>query len=64
MARGGAGEFFEAQPPSYRRAVTWWVPSAKKEETRMRRARALIELSAKGELIPQFLRRAVSPVRR
>jgi uncharacterized protein YdeI (YjbR/CyaY-like superfamily) len=54
--RPRAQRFFESQTPSYRRAATWWVVSAKKEETRLKRARTLVELSAQGELIPQFLR--------
>jgi uncharacterized protein YdeI (YjbR/CyaY-like superfamily) len=53
-----ARKFFLAQTPSYRRAATWWVLSAKKEETRLKRARTLIELSARGGLVPQFLRPA------
>jgi uncharacterized protein YdeI (YjbR/CyaY-like superfamily) len=52
-----ATRYFEQQAPSYRRAAIWWVISAKKEETRLERARRLIELSAKGEWIPQFIRR-------
>src|SRR3954470_23999541 len=28
-----AWSFFEAQPPSYRKMATWWVMSAKREET-------------------------------
>jgi uncharacterized protein YdeI (YjbR/CyaY-like superfamily) len=57
LARNAAArKFFLAQIPSYRRAATWWVLSAKKEETRLKRARALIELSARGKQIPQFLR--------
>jgi uncharacterized protein YdeI (YjbR/CyaY-like superfamily) len=52
-----ASAFFNAQTPSYRRAATWWVISAKKEETRTQRARRLVELSTAGELIPQFLRK-------
>ena len=55
-ANPAARRFFASQAPSYRRAATWWVLSAKKEETRLRRARTLIELSGKGKLIPQFLR--------
>jgi uncharacterized protein YdeI (YjbR/CyaY-like superfamily) len=55
-ANAAARRFFERQAPSYRRAATWWVVSAKKEETRLKRARTLIELSARGKLIPQFLR--------
>src|SRR5207302_443189 len=59
LARNAAArKFFLAQIPSYRRAVTWWVLSAKKEETRLKRARALIELSARSKQIPQFLRPA------
>jgi uncharacterized protein YdeI (YjbR/CyaY-like superfamily) len=58
LARNAAArKFFDTQPPYYKRAATWWVISAKKEETRMKRARALIDLSAAGEWIPQFLRR-------
>ena len=29
-----AWAWFQAKPPSYRRPATWWVMSAKKEETR------------------------------
>ena len=38
-----AWEFFQAQPISYRRPALWWVVSAKREETRARRLRTLIE---------------------
>ena len=41
-------EFFNAQPPGYRRVATYWVTSAKKEETRARRLDTLIEDSANG----------------
>jgi uncharacterized protein YdeI (YjbR/CyaY-like superfamily) len=51
-----AKKFFDAQAPSYRRAASWWVISAKKDESRLRRANTLIGLSAKGKWIPQFLR--------
>jgi uncharacterized protein YdeI (YjbR/CyaY-like superfamily) len=50
-----AHRFFSHQTPSYRRAATWWVISAKKDETRKQRAESLIELSAQGRQIPQFL---------
>jgi uncharacterized protein YdeI (YjbR/CyaY-like superfamily) len=43
-----AWKFFEAQPPSYRRVATWWVISAKKEETRAKRLERLIADSAAG----------------
>lgn len=58
LARNAAANrFFKQQTASYRRAATWWVISAKKEETRLKRARTLIELSRSGKLIPQFVRR-------
>ena len=40
-----AWEFFYAQPPSYRKAVGWWVVSAKQEPTRLKRLQKLIEES-------------------
>lgn len=43
-----AWDFFQSQPPGYRRTATWWVVSAKKDETRARRLRQLIEDSAAG----------------
>ena len=55
-----AWKFFEAQAPSYRRTVAYWISSAKQYETRKRRLEKLIEHSKKGERIPQF----VSPSRR
>jgi uncharacterized protein YdeI (YjbR/CyaY-like superfamily) len=45
-ARRKAWEFFNAQPPSYRRVAIYWISSAKKEETRARRLATLIEDSA------------------
>jgi uncharacterized protein YdeI (YjbR/CyaY-like superfamily) len=56
--------FFEAQPPSYRRMTTFWVMSAKKEETRARRLRALVECSEKGAWIPPLRWAANAPGRR
>ena len=38
--------FFEAQPPGYRRTITWWVMSARQEDTRDRRLAKLIVSSA------------------
>jgi len=43
--------FFQAQPPWYRRTATWWVVSAKREETRAKRLATLIEDSAAGRPI-------------
>jgi uncharacterized protein YdeI (YjbR/CyaY-like superfamily) len=57
-----AHRFFAHQAPSYRRAAIWWVISAKKEETRRQRAEKLIELSAQGRQIPQFLATAAAVV--
>jgi uncharacterized protein YdeI (YjbR/CyaY-like superfamily) len=51
-----AWDFFTAQPAGYRTMAVWWVVSAKKEETRLRRLATLIEDSAHG--------RAVGPLRR
>ena len=44
-----AWKFFQAQPPYYRKMMTWFVISAKTEETRLKRLARLIEASAKGE---------------
>jgi len=48
-----AWKFFAAQPPSYRRTASWWVLSAKKEETRAKRLKLLIEASGEGKRLPQ-----------
>ena len=55
-----AWTFFEAQPPSYRKTATFWVMSAKRDETRERRLTALIERSHNRERLPHL----VSPSRR
>ena len=49
-----AWKFFTAQPPGYRRIVTHWVMSAKREETRARRLAILIADSAAGRRIKQL----------
>ena len=43
-----AWEFFSAQPASYRKIAFWWVISAKREATRMKRAAELVTDSAAG----------------
>lgn len=48
-ANRAAWEFFRAQAPSYQRTATWWVVSAKKEDTRRRRLEALIAATARGK---------------
>ncbi|MGH9388643.1 MAG: YdeI/OmpD-associated family protein, partial [Vicinamibacteria bacterium] len=52
-----AWKTFQAQPSWYRRTVTWWVVSAKKEETRLKRLEQLIDDSAKGRTLPQLTRK-------
>lgn len=47
-ANPAAWEFFQSQPPSYRRTATAWVVSAKREATRRRRLATLIEDSQNG----------------
>jgi uncharacterized protein YdeI (YjbR/CyaY-like superfamily) len=44
-----AWKFFQSQPPSYVRAVTWWVISAKRPETREKRLSKLIEICECGQ---------------
>lgn len=44
-----AWEFFQAQPPFYRKTVGWWVVSAKQEETRRKRLEKLAQVSARRE---------------
>ena len=48
-----ASNFFEKQPPSYRKIIGWWIISAKKDETRMARLAKLISESAKGKRLFQ-----------
>jgi uncharacterized protein YdeI (YjbR/CyaY-like superfamily) len=59
-ANGKAWDFFQSQPPWYRRTCTFWVVSAKKEETRQRRFGILLAESARGELIKPLRRPSVS----
>jgi len=47
-AKARAWTFFQAQPPGYKRMAAFWVMGAKKEETRERRFRQLLDDSAKG----------------
>ncbi len=50
-AHKAAWGYFQAQPPGYRKTLTWWVVSAKKEETRQKRLATLIEASAEGRRV-------------
>jgi len=47
----GAWEYFQTYPPYLKKTVSYWVMSAKKEETRLARLQRLIESSARGERI-------------
>ncbi len=47
-----AWKCFQQEAPSYRRLATYWVMSAKREETRLRRLKVLIASSAAGLRIP------------
>jgi uncharacterized protein YdeI (YjbR/CyaY-like superfamily) len=51
-ANARAWAFFQARPPGYRHLATWYVMSAKKDETRLRRIDQLIALCAKERLLP------------
>ena len=47
-----AWSYFKSTPPSYQKPCTWWVMSAKRESTRLRRLNVLISSSEKKETIP------------
>jgi uncharacterized protein YdeI (YjbR/CyaY-like superfamily) len=53
-----AWDFFQAQPPSYRKAAFWWVVSAEREETKEKRLSQLIDDSASGRTVPPLTRLA------
>jgi len=55
-ASAPAWAFFQSQPPGYRRIATWFVMSAKKDETRLKRLTTLIALSEKGRRLPMLER--------
>jgi uncharacterized protein YdeI (YjbR/CyaY-like superfamily) len=57
QANRKAWAHFEARAPSYRKAVLWWIVSAKQEATRQRRLALLIEHGERGALLYQFSRR-------
>lgn len=54
IVRGNAEAWadLKARPPWYRRTTAWWIVSAKKEETRLKRLTILIEHCARGIAIP------------
>lgn len=55
-SRKDAWEYFQSLPKSIWKPSIWWVATAKKEETRLRRLEQLIDYSSKQEILPQFLR--------
>jgi uncharacterized protein YdeI (YjbR/CyaY-like superfamily) len=51
-----AWAFFQAQAPWYRRTASFWVMSAKQDETRLRRLQLLISCSEREKTIPALTR--------
>ena len=49
-----AWKYFSEQAPSYRRVAIYWVVSAKRPETRVRRLKTLIEDSDEGRRLAQY----------
>ena len=49
-----AWEFFQSQPPYYRKLATGWVVSARREETRDKRLKQLIEDSSAQRRLANF----------
>jgi len=58
-AKTEAWSFFQSQPPWYRRTSTYWVVSAKKEKTRIKRLAILIDCSRRKQNIPTLDRDAL-----
>ena len=56
-----AWDFFQAQPPGYRKTSTYWVMSAKQEPTRLRRLDQLIADSENGRRIDRLTPRVRKP---
>jgi uncharacterized protein YdeI (YjbR/CyaY-like superfamily) len=46
-----AWEFFQGQPPGYRKTIIWWVMGAKQEATRIRRFGILLRASRAGKRV-------------
>jgi uncharacterized protein YdeI (YjbR/CyaY-like superfamily) len=59
-ANADAWDYFQAQAPWYRRTAAYWVMSAKREATRLRRLDALIADSAAGRSIGPLTRPGTS----
>ena len=56
QANAKAWAFFESQPAGYRKMATWWVISAKREDTRNRRLATLISDSGNQLRLKQLRR--------
>jgi uncharacterized protein YdeI (YjbR/CyaY-like superfamily) len=53
-ANNKAWKFFQTRPAWYRRTASWWVISAKKEETRLKRLAQLIDDCEHGRTLAQL----------
>lgn len=54
-----AWKFFQSQPPWYQRTSSYWVISAKKQATRIKRLGSLIDCCARKQKIPTLNRDAL-----
>ena len=54
---------FDAFPPSSRRAYLYWVASAKRPETRVKRIRAVVELASRNQKTPTPVGKSASSSR-
>ena len=54
-ANRAAWEFFRYQAPWYQRLTTYWVVSAKKEETKLKRLSVLIDHSRNRRTLPRLI---------
>lgn len=55
-ANKAAWTFFQSQAPWYRRTATWWVISAKRPETKVKRLATLMDDSAAGRTLRHLTR--------
>jgi uncharacterized protein YdeI (YjbR/CyaY-like superfamily) len=53
-ANARAWAFWAEQPPSYQKPAAWWILSAKKPETKLRRLKQLIADSERGRRLRMF----------
>jgi uncharacterized protein YdeI (YjbR/CyaY-like superfamily) len=58
-----AWKFFSSQAPSYQRTAGYWVSSAKREETQLRRLAVLVEDSEQGQRIDRLTPKAKRALR-